>query len=184
MSALKTSRKRNPVSAAAEAFERFHGYPPDEELVFESEEHEHSVFAGVGQLVELVVVPEGDRKGVKLYGFGDAQLSMNEKMTQLYIVGGDTSLSDKTLRLFKVDPSLGHEQEILGKCVDIVYFTDKTHLDPRDGGVADYHHKFGEESAKRHMRILVSPTATYDVTNQIIGLWGGKYSIEAEGIRN
>ena len=67
--------------------------------------------------------------------------------------------------------------------MDITYFTDKTHLG-RDGGVADYVHAFGEESAKRKMRILVSPTATYHTVNKIIGLWGGKYTIEPEGIRN
>lgn len=183
---LQAARRKNPVQAAAEAFERFHGYPPDGELIFDSTEHEHEYYSGIGKLIELIIVPEGERKGVQLYGFGPAHLAMNEAMTQLYIVGGDQALDSKTLAQFGIDPTLRHEQEILGKCVDITYYTDKTHLG-KDGGKADYVHAFGEETAKGHktkLRILVSPTATYDVTNQIIGLWGGKYTIEEEGIRN
>jgi hypothetical protein len=186
----RRTNPRNPADLAAEAFEAFHGYPPDENIVFESMEHEHTVFAGIGDLEELVIVPEGERKGIRLHSFGGAQLTCNEQalaedseIAQLYIVGGDQGLDMKTLRQFGIDPSNLHEQEVLGKCVDITYFTIKTHLG-RDGGEADYMHKFGEESAKRHMRILVSPTATYHVVNKIIGLWGGKYTIEPEGIRN
>src|SRR5208337_4646964 len=143
-------------------------------------EHEHEVFAGIGELIELVIVPRGESKGILLHGFAGAQLAMNERgildgePAQLYIVGGDQSLDPKTLRQFGIDPGK-HEQEVLGSCVDITYFTKKTHLG-RDGGIADYNHKFGEESAKRKMRIEVSPTATYHTLNKIIGLWGGKYT--------
>lgn len=190
---LAAARRRNPADLAAEAFEAFHGYPPEEELVFESMEHEHEFYAGIGELVELVIVPEGESKGIPIYGFDGAQLAMSEQsmkaalfgspVSQLYIVGGDQGLSNKVLKLFGIDTGALHEQEVLGKCVDITYYTDKTHLG-RDGGVADYVHAFGEESAKRKMRILVSPTATYHTRNKIIGLWGGKYTIEPEGIRN
>ena len=194
LAAAKRKAHRNPADLAAEAFELFHGFPPKEELVFESTEHEHEYYSGIGELMELVIVPEGESKGIQLYGFDGAQLAMGERsmralvqdgepIAQLYIVGGDQSLSPKVLRQFGLDPSQPHEQEVLGKCVDITYFTDKTHLG-RDGGVADYVHAFGEESAKRKMRILVSPTATYHTINKIIGLWGGKYTIEPEGIRN
>jgi len=180
---------KNPAQAAAEAFELFHGYPPKEEIVFDSTEHEHEWFAGIGDLIELVIVPEGQRNGILLKAFEGAQLAMNEKaligspIAQLFIVGGDQSLDADTLRMFGIDPRKLHEQEVLGKCVDITYFTHKTHLG-RDGGTADYVHAFGEESAKRQLRIVVSPTATYHTVNKIIGLWGGKYTIEPEGIRN
>lgn len=180
---------RNPAQAAAEAFELFHGYPPKEEIIFDSMEHDHEFYAGIGDLIELVVVPDGERKGVRLHSFAGAQLAMNEKallgepIAQLFVVGGDQSLGPDILRQFGIDPSKLHEQEVLGKCVDITYFTKKTHLG-RDGGTADYVHAFGEESAKRQMRIVVSPTATYHTVNRIIGLWGGKYTIEPEGIRN
>ena len=187
--AARRTNPRNPAQAAAEAFELFHGYPPKEEIVFDSMEHDHEFYAGIGDLVELVVVPEGERKGIRLHSFAGAQLSMNEKalvgepIAQLFIVGGDQALDPFTLRQFGIDPSKLHEQEVLGKCVDITYFTRKTHLG-RDGGTADYVHAFGEESAKKQLRIMVSPTATYHTVNKIIGLWGGKYTIEPEGIRN
>lgn len=184
-----TNGRRNPADLAAEAFEAFHGYPPENEIVFDSQEHEHEFYAGIGDLERLVIVPRGERKGIELYGFQGAQLAMNERSildgepSQLYIVGGDQSLDPKVLRQFGIDTSKLHEQEVLGTCVDITYFTNKTHLGP-DGGEADYVHAFGEESAKRQMRILVSPTATYHTINKIIGLWGGKYTIEPEGIRD
>lgn len=180
---------RNPAQAAAEAFELFHGYPPREEIVFDSMEHDHEFYAGIGDLIELVIVPEGERKGILLHSFGGAQLCMNERallgepIAQLFIVGGDQSLDAGILRTFGIDPLKLHEQEVLGKCVDITYFTKKTHLG-RDGGTADYVHAFGEESAKKQLRIVVSPTATYHTVNRVIGLWGGKYTIEPEGIRN
>jgi hypothetical protein len=181
--------RRNPAQAAAEAFEAFHGFPPKEEIVFDSLEHEHEYYAGIGDLEELIIVPQGERKGILLHGFKGAQLTMNEKaltggpIAQLFILGGDQSLDPWTLRQFGIDPLKLHEQEVLGKCVGITYFTRKTHLG-RDGGTANYVHAFGEESGKRQLRIPVSPTATYHTVNKIIGLWGGKYTIEPEGIRD
>ena len=186
---MKAGEQLNAADLAAQAFEAFHGYPPKEDIVFESMEHDHEFYAGIGELMDLVIVPRGEAKGILIHGFQGAQLAMNERgildgePAQLYIVGGDQSLDPKTLRQFGIDPSTLHEQEVLGSCVDITYFTRKTHLG-KDGGTADYVHAFGEESAKRKMRILVSPTATYHTVNKIIGLWGGKYTIEPEGIRN
>lgn len=187
------ARHKNPADAAAEAYELFHGHPPETEIVFESVEHIHEFYTGIGDLIELVIVPDGDSKGVLLQGFKGAQLTANEgallkpihlkeRLTQLFIVGGDQSLDPQTLKLFHVDPKNLHEQELLGKCVDITYFTDKSHLG-RDGGVADYVHAFSE-GKPRKLRILKSPTATYHVVNEMIGLWGGEYTIEPEGITN
>jgi len=176
------SGRRNPADLASEAFERFHGYPAEEKMVFESVEHEHTVFADIGELMELVIVPEGEKKGVKLFGFDGARLTMNEDWSkpQVFVIGGDQAVD---LNEFGIDPKRVHEREILGKVVDVLYYTAKTHLG-KDGGEADYHHKFGEESAKRHFRIEVSPTAAYDTVNQTISLWGGRYTIEEEGIRD
>lgn len=176
---------KNPADLAAIAFERFHGYKPTNFLVIETEEHQHEYLPDVGELIDLVIVPEGQRKGVLLHGFNGTRLAMNEKLAdpkgyfdQLFLVGGDQSVPLEEFGIGKP-----HEQELLGKVVGITYFTVKTHLG-RDGGEADYTHKFGEESAKRQMRIEVSPTATYHTLNKVIELWGGKYTIEAEGIRN
>lgn len=183
LAARKAAGKRNPVHAAEDAYQKFHGRPATEEMVFESVEHEHEVYADVGELIALVIVPEGEKRGVRLFGFGGSRLTMNENWEhpQLFVIGGDQSVE---LSQFGINKA--HEREILGKVADIEYYTVKDHLG-RDGGEADYHHKFGEETArgkKAHFRIQVSPTAAYDTLNQVISLWGGKYSIEEEGIRD
>lgn len=174
------SGRRNPADQAAEAFRRFHGFAAENKLIFDSVEHEHTVYADIGELLELVIVPEGERKGLRVKAFDGARLVANEDWSrpQLFVIGGDQSLE---LEQFGIKRP--HEQEILGKVVDVLYYTVKTHLG-RDGGEANYHHKFGEESRKRHFRIEVSPTAGYDVVNRIISFWGGVYSIEDEGIRD
>jgi hypothetical protein len=184
LAARKAAGKRNPVHAAQDAFERFHGHPATNETVFESVEHEHEVYADVGELVALVIVPEGEKRGLKLTGFDGARLTMSEDWDhpQLFVIGGD-----QTVDLGAFGISLAHEREILGKVADIEYYTVKDHLSAKDGGEANYTHKFGEETArgnKARFRILVSPTAAYDTLNQVISLWGGKYTIEAEGIRD
>jgi len=185
---LQAARRRahNPADLAALAFEKFHGYPPTNFLVVDTPEHYHEYLPDIGELMELVIVPEGERKGIRLHGFAGTRLAMNEVLAdpegyfdQLFLVGGDQSVD---VEVFGIESP--HEQELLGKVVDITYYTVKTHLAPRDGGEADYNHKFGEESAKRRLRIAVSPTATYHMLNRNIQLWGGKYSIEEEGIRN
>jgi len=178
--------RKNPEGLAARAFEATHGYPPDAMIEVTEQEHYHEYLPAWGELIELVIVPEGEEKGVRLMGFGEAFLTFSEHKDrpQLFITGGDQELSKDTLRLFGIE--VIHEKEVLGKVVDITYYTIKTHLDPRDGGEANYNHKFAEESAgnKKHLRILESPTATYDTLNKTIHLWGGKYTNTPEGIRN
>ena len=59
----KAGEVLNPADLAAEAFEAFHGFPPKEEIVFESMEHEHEFYAGIGDLEELVIVPQRGNQG-------------------------------------------------------------------------------------------------------------------------
>jgi hypothetical protein len=184
--ARRRAMRRNPEDLAAEAYEKFQGHPPSELFISDEKVHEHEWYAAVGELIDLVIVPEGQRKGVRLHGFRGTRLAMNEKLAapdeyfdQLFLVGGDQSVD-----LAEFGITHPHEQEVLGKVVDITYHTRKDHLGARDGGDADYVHAFGEESGKKHVRILFSPTATYHVLNQQIELWGGRYTIEPEGIRN
>lgn len=177
---------RNPADLAAEEFERTHGYAPDGETVFIENEHYHEYLAAWGELMELVIVPEGQSRGVQLHSFDGAKLAFSEHqdLPQLEIVGGDQSVDPVTLRdQFLIE--VLHEKLVLGKCVDVVYYTIKTHLG-RDGGEADFNHKFAEETAgkKRRVRILKSPTATYHVLNRKIELWGGVYKNTPEGIRD
>lgn len=181
--------RKNPAADAEEAFEKFTGRAADDELVFETREHEHEYFADIGELREMVIVPSGERKGVKLFGFRGARLAMNEsgilrnELPQIYVIGGDQSVD---LREFGIDPTRAHEREELGKLVDVTYYQTKDHLG-RDGGTADYEHRLSEETAKGKpvsFRILAAPTATYDVINEVISIWGGTYEITPEGIRD
>jgi hypothetical protein len=188
LQAARRAARHNPEDLAAEAYERFQGHPPERVDIFLTREHEHEYTAQVGELMELVIVPEGQRKGIRLHGFRGTRLTMNEKLAdpgayfdQLYLVGGDQSVDVNAFGIKRP-----HEQEVLGKAVDIVYYTTKTHLRPQDGGEADYHHRFAEETAGRnaHLRIVKSPTATYHMLNRTIELWGGIYTLDPEGIRN
>lgn len=178
--------RRNPRDLAAEAFERTHGYPAGEEIVIVEQEHYHEYMPAWGELVELLIVPEGEVKAVQLRKFEGAQLTFSEHpdFPQLEILGGDQSLSLETLRE-QFGKQTIHEKEDLGRCVDVVYFSIKTHLG-KDGGEADYHHRFAEETAGKrlHVRIVESPMATYHVLNKKIELWGGVYDNTPEGIRD
>jgi hypothetical protein len=179
-------RRRNPLEESREAFERTHGYPADQETIVIEDEHYHEYMPAWGELIELVIVPEGETKGVLLKKFSGAQLTFSEHpdFPQLEIIGGDQSIPVDTLReLF--GKKVLHEKEDLGRCVDVVYYTIKTHLGA-EGGDANYAHKFAEETAKKkvHLRIVESPLATYDLLNKKISLWGGVYENTPEGIRD
>ena len=191
---LKAGEKlnpRNPADASAEAFERTHGYPAREETIIVESEHYHEYMPAWGELVSLVIVPEGEQRAVELLKFENkkgepAYLTFSEhpEFPQLEIIGGDQSIPLATLK-DRFKKKTIHEKEDLGRCVDVVYYTVKTHLG-KDGGDADYAHKFGEETAKKklHVRIISSPMATYHVLNQKIELWGGVYENTPEGIRD
>ena len=186
MKAGETLNRRNPMDLAAEAFERTHGYEPDESTFFIEKEHYHEFLPAWGELIELLIVPEGETRGVQLMKFDGAMLAFSEHddLPQLEIVGGDQSIDASTL-VDRFGVERMHEKVEMGRCVDIVYATIKTHLG-KDGGDADYHHKFGEETAgkKLHVRIVKSPLATYHTLNRKIELWGGVYENTPEGIRD
>ena len=180
----KLMRKINPEAEAAEAFEKFHGFPPREEIVVDRDVHFHERLWAVGELEKLTVIAiDGGR--VDLSGFADkkgesAMLCGNERMTQLYIEGGDQEVD---LAEFEIGEPY-HDKEELGKIKKLFYFTDKTHLGDQ-GGEAVYHHKLGEEKKTRMgLRIVVQPTLVYDVRNKALEIIGGEYVIEPEGIRN
>jgi hypothetical protein len=176
--------RRNPLNQAREAFRATHGYEPENDIVTVEEEHYHEYLPAWGELIDLVIVPTGERKGVRLTRFKGAMLAFSEQYEsspQLHIVGGDQSCDPTVFGILT-----NHELETLGKCVDITYYTVKTHLG-RDGGDANYVHAFAEETAKRkarHVRILNSPDVIYDRLNEKLKFSGGVYEITPEGIRD
>lgn len=163
---------KNPAGdAAAAAFEEFHGYPSTEDLHFLELENVPSELAALGDLVSLTVRPAGGRGRVVLGEFGGAILATNGERNQLYVVGGDQSVDLADFGL-----AGRHERELLGELLEVVYFTTKTHLGS-EGGEAEYHHDFGEESGGR-------PSLVYDTVNERLEVVGGAYTIEPEGVRD
>lgn len=188
----RRAKRGNPVEAAADVFEGFHGYPPADVQVFEENEHEHLVTADVGELISLTILPEGETKRARvLENFAGARLTMgeNRKKPQLFIVGGDQRIDD--LAPYNIDTDNIHELEMLGYCVSVEYYTTKTHLG-KDGGEADYHHEFGKASRRRGVieylfkqtRKYKLPAVIYDTVNHKIKFAGGSYSLPDEGITN
>ena len=176
--------KRNPVDAAIEAFESFHGEAPKRIVEFQSKVHYHGTTVGLGELVKLKIRLPRDRdveggrvvtlKNFEKKGTGKpALLTMDEAATQLFIEGGDQELD---LDVFGI--SEPHEVEHLGECLEVTYFTTKKHLG-RDGGTANYVHKFGGEPGEAK---TPRPQMIYRVRDKVIEFAGGGYSIPPEGI--
>jgi hypothetical protein len=190
--APKRGRKnpRNPIDSAQERYERFHGRPSTELVDIKTPFHEHSVVAGIGELRKLVVISaEGRRVTIKNFGVNQhgnpALLTMNEAATQLFIDGGDQSVSLDDFGILKPY----REWETLGQVRDVYYFTTKDHLGS-DGGTATYHHKFGGmgeyqnaqgRTVRRRSRL---PDLIYDTRNKLLYFSGGGYTLPDEGIAN
>ena len=111
---------------------------------------------------------------VHISGLKGARLTMNEKGTQLFVEGGDQSLD-----LDDFGITTDHDREFLGELVQVVYHTKKTHLG-KDGGDADYVHKFGRMESNGKKTEL--PKVGYDRLNEEILISGGGYEIPSEGI--
>ena len=175
---------RNPAEAAAEVYEGFHGRPSSEFLEIKTPVHEHRYLAALGELVSLLI-KSVDGGTVTLKKFGKnaqgipAVLESNEQRDQLFIDGGDQSVD---LEAFGIAAPL-HESEVLGKAVRIVYYTVKDHLG-RDGGEANYKHKFGNQREVKFKgpRDRRYPTVIYDTRNRLLAFAGGIYTIPDEGI--
>lgn len=173
-------KRRNPEDAAAEAYEKFHGRPPEVVTDVRTTIHEHSVLSGIGKLKELTIEAVDGRSEVKLSNFKGALLAQDEAGKQLYIEGGDQSVN-----LADFGITRPHEHELLGAVTGIIYFTRKDHLRPEDGGTANYNHEFGTtRDGERHVEIKGSrlPVAIYDVRNKLIRIAGGTYALPEVGI--
>ena len=174
----RKAAKRNPATAAAEGFEEFHGYPPDEIVTVEKRVHFHKHLSGAGKLKALVVKGV-DHQTHTIKGFGPALLAFNEAKDQLFVEGGDQSLD---LREFGIEKP--HELETIGKVLAIDYFTNKTHLG-EDGGRATYAHQFRTTNENgQHVVVTIAryPDLIYRRLDEQLEFSGGSYTIRAEGI--
>lgn len=163
--------KRNPVEAAAERYQFFHGREPEEIIEVTEKIREHGVLSGIGKLTSLLIAPIDGTAPVELSGFRGALLAQNEKGTQLFIKGGDQRVE---LSAFGIRQP--HEIETLGAAVEVVYETTKDHLAAKDGGHGNYRHPFGKHGTRL-------PLIIYDVRNKLLQFSGGGYDLPEVGIR-
>jgi hypothetical protein len=183
----KNPGRRNPIDTAAEKYEQFHGRAPGEVIEVETKLREHSVLSGIGKLEWLKIRTVDNRHEVTLKGFREALLAQDEKGRQLYIVGGDQSVS---LKDFGIDPAVAHESEVLGVCKEIAYQTRKDHLGEAGGAGrrVTHVHDFGSKREidaddPRRKKGSRPPTVIYDVRNRLLSFSGGNYDIPEVGIR-
>jgi hypothetical protein len=177
LEAALSKRKRNPATASAEAYERFHGQQSSEVASVDDELHIHEHLSAIGDLEKLKVrAPDGGI--VTLTDFDGAILCQAEDGSQLYIRGGDQSVD---LDEFAIEEPY-HEVEDLGEVREIRYYTDKKHLG-KQGGKATYFHHLGEEDQQAGRKAR-RPRLLYSVRDQLLSFAGGGYTIPSEGIRN
>lgn len=174
-------QKKNPSGEAQQVYQEFHGEPPSETVIVEKKVHFHKHLASAGELRKLEVRRRVDRGVTTLTRFKGALLAFNEAKNQLFVEGGDQTVS---LEAFGIDPNEAHEMETLGQVLAIDYFTDKTHLGD-EGGVATYEHEFRTTNELgKHVTVKIAryPDLIYSVPNEQLYFSGGSYLIRAEGI--
>ena len=181
--AARARGKRNPAEEAADVFEEFHGYAPDELVTVESTVHHHEHLAAAGELVGLQVKPIAKGEALRtIEGLDGALLTFNERKNQLFITGGDQRLDWRELQRFGIETE--HELQTLGKLVGVGYYTNKTHLGD-EGGEAIYSHVFrttNENGVHVVVRIAKFPDLIYRVLDEQLEISGGDYEIRREGI--
>jgi len=172
----------NPVDAAAELSEAWHGRPAETETDYVDKIHVHEVLTDLGRLKEIKVMVSA-RKAQAIRFDAETRLASNESGQQLYIVGGDQSLDLGALGIG--DDESDKDLVVVGSVHSITYVTAKHHLGKQDRISGPYEHQMGEDSG-------VMPVLVYDTMNQECGFAGGSYKIDptdydgshSAGIRN
>ena len=201
-------KRRNPSDSDLESAEdvsrEWHGREPQEVIEIDEEEVYEDVGAILADLEELGVLADEDGKletWAIRFKRDRPKLTSDLKMENLEIVGGDQELEIEENG--KVDMPLGY-------CYQIVYETDKHHLEGSGGYPESYEHFFGEEFYKKegfdqddfktsddYFEELLEegvvlkaiskgylPMVVYNVPNCKIRLVGGKYKIKDVGIED
>ncbi len=174
----RKKKRGNPASAAAEAFEDFHGHASTEVVTVKQKVHHHKHLAAAGEL-RAITIKGIDGATHKITKFGGAILAFNEARNQLFVSGGDQSINLDDFGITKP-----HELETLGKLTNVDYFTTKTHLG-KEGGTAIYQHGFrmtNENGKHVVVKITRYPDVIYRVLEEQLEFSGGSYTIRREGI--
>ncbi len=168
--ATKLENSFNP--SAEGLFEEFHGAAPTGVATYQ-EPHVGGTLTELGDMVELTLLrPRGYKWGEIDFAGCGVKLASNAKGTQLYLIGGDQSLSRGTLTDLGADNS--KDLVDLGEALKITYRAKKSIT---GGRAATWEHDFGEETGRR-------PQVSYDKNAKRILFSGGEYTIEAPGIIN
>jgi HNH endonuclease len=155
----------NPVEAARDLAEAFHGRSAGEVTEVIEELEEHGVLADLGQLNEIVI-----RKPKRTIRFDkNTRFASSEEGTQLFLVGGDQSVD---LGAFP-DVDESKETVVLGEAESVTYTTAKFHLGDEDKESGPYEHKFAEDGGTR-------PLVIYDTRNRLLSFAGGTYATEKD----
>ncbi len=174
--------KRNPVDAAADLSEAWHGRPAETETDYVERVRFHGVLTDLGRLKEIKVLVTA-RKAQAIRFDAETRLASSENGKQLYVVGGDQSLDLGAL-------GIGGEESdkdlvVVGPVYSVTYITSKYHLGKEDKIPGPYEHEMGEGNGIR-------PLLVYDRLNEEVGFAGGSYKIvpddydgrHSAGIRN
>jgi len=164
--------RRNPESAAATLYEKFHQTPSTEVVELAETIHEHDYLTTLGTLQTIKLHTLADKQVEIAFADDRPYLCSNETGTQLYIAGGDQTMDLKALGL---GSKLWHKEHmLLGVCLEVTYQTKKGF---HDFQLTDYYHELGEETG-------VQPMLAYDTRNCKLSILGGQYQIKPEGITN
>ena len=164
--------RRNPESAAATLYEKFHQTPSTEMVELAETIHEHDYLTTLGTLQTIKLHTLADKQVEIAFADDRPYLCSNETGTQLYIAGGDQTMDLKALGM---GSKLWHKEHmLLGICLEVTYQTKKGF---HDFQLTDYYHELGEETG-------VQPMLAYDTRNCKLSILGGQYQIKPEGITN
>jgi hypothetical protein len=201
----KVRGKRNPNSKAEVLTEKWHGRKPKKVTEVEERETYQEEIAELADLEELGVLGADLTERFTIVFKRDRPKLCAPDNENLEFVGGDQSLSNVPEGVEKDGKMLVP----LGYCYQIVYETDKWHLEGSNGVMESYEHFFGEEFYKEHLdpddfknsdewfdELLekgiveeaieegLLPMLVYNKTDEKLLIVGGKYEILDVGIRN
>ena len=180
----KTRKHGNPDSAE-ELTQEFHGRPSKETVDITESESYDSDLAQLGELTELEIVTEDGEDVIPISFSRDSQVDVVRLCStpngrQLEFIGGDQSLELDDFEEAGLEIETGKREVAIGPVHSISYWTDKHHLagsKDQEQGV-EFIHEFSEESGGS------LPMLVYDTEDEKMRLVGGRYRIEAEGIKD
>jgi hypothetical protein len=205
------ARNRNPeldMSGADEMSRQFHGREPRETIEVIEKESYDPAMACLAELEELGVIDQGCKtRHAITFKRNRPNLASDESGDNLEIIGGDQhlDLEDTVGTDYK-----GKRMYPLGYVYQIVYETDKHHLEGSKGYSEPYEHFFGEEYYKEKgynnndfensddyfdellldgvvkdaIREGYLPMLVYNDTDSKLLLIGGRYIVKDVGIKD